>query len=75
MLFLINKKKIGSKKKISRMLLSVLRIPDSDPDFLAIPDPGVTKAPDHRSATLVTVPPLSNALYIFMLSGCSENLG
>ncbi len=29
-----------------------LFIPDSDHDFLPIPDPGVTKAPDPGSATL-----------------------
>jgi hypothetical protein len=29
------------------------RIPNPDADFLPIPDPGVKKAPDPRSATLV----------------------
>ncbi len=30
------------------------RIPDPDADFLLIPDPGVKKAPDPGSATLLT---------------------
>jgi hypothetical protein len=32
---------------------SRIRISDLDPDFLPIPDPGVKKAPDPGSATLL----------------------
>jgi len=38
-------------------------IPDPDPDFFTIPDPGVKKAPDPGSGTLVYTEMQLNLLF------------
>jgi hypothetical protein len=43
-----------SSRKYDLGCSSQIRIPDLDPDFLAIPDPGVKKAPDPGSGSATT---------------------